>query len=813
MTKWGFKPVSQPNKRAPVRRRGPKKKAAAKPKAAGAKKSVRKPAAKGKGGKGGGRIRSFLRRWGGLLFKLGLIGLVLGVVGVVYLDAKITQHFEGKRWAIPAKVFARPLEIYDGLKLPEAQLSWELSLLNYRLVNAKQPETGAYTRNGAVFQIGTRGFDSWEGAEKPHQVRFVLDHGRVESLTSDGKTGAIVRLEPALVGGIYPAHNEDRVLVKLDQVPKLVTNALIAVEDRDFYSHFGLSPRGIGRALFTNVTSGSVRQGGSTLTQQLVKNFYLSSERSLVRKGTEAVMAVLLDAHYSKDEILEAYLNEVYLGQAGKRGIYGFGSASLFYFGQPLRELKAEQVALLIGLVKGPSWYDPRRHAERSLDRRNQVLKTMQEQGVLNDAEYDFAVKKPLGVIKKPLYDDARYPAFLDLIKRQLKQDYQDEDLRSEGLRVFTTLDPWAQEQLEKAVEQQTAQLEKSFGKKLENLEAAGVVTASNTGEVVAMVGGRSFRYEGFNRALDAMRPIGSLAKPPVYLAALEQGFTLASILQDEPLQHKLADGKIWSPENYDKQSHGEVPLVTALANSYNQATVSLALQVGPAKVADVMKRLGAPRPIDPVPALALGSVDLSPFEVAQMYQTIASEGFNTHLRSVRSVLNADGEPLQRYDLEVQQRFAPADIYVLTHAMQEVIRSGTARSTNSFITPDYNLAGKTGTSNDQRDSWFAGFSGNYLGVVWMGRDDNEKTPLTGASGALRVWNQTFSKLALQPLELNQPADVEWVWVDPLQQVQTDAECPGSIEVPMRIESIPEQTIPCNPGGRVFNWFRGLVNPE
>lgn len=804
--------MSQSNKRAPVRRSGPKK-AAAKPRASSAQKPVRKPSAgkRRSGGKGG--KPGWLRRHLGLLLKLGLIGLVVAAVGVAYLDAKITTHFEGKRWAIPAKVFARPLELYDGQQLAESQLAWELSLLNYRLASGKQPETGTYLRNGGIFQIGTRGFDSWEGAEKPHQVRFRLDHGKVEGLTSDGKTGAIVRLEPALVGGIYPAHHEDRVLVKLEQVPKLLINSLIAVEDRDFYAHFGLSPRGIGRALFTNVTSGSVRQGGSTLTQQLVKNFYLSSERSLVRKGTEAVMAVLLDAHYSKDEILEAYLNEVYLGQAGKRGIYGFGSASLFYFGQPLRELKADQVALLIGEVKGPSWYDPRRHPERALERRNQVLKILLEQGVLNDAEYDFALKKPLGVIRKPLYDDARYPAFLDLIKRQLKQDYQDEDLRSEGLRIFTTLDPWAQEQLEKAVAQQTAQLEKTFGKRVENLEAAGVITASNTGEVVAMVGGRSFRYEGFNRALDAQRPIGSLAKPPVYLAALERGYTLAALLQDEPLQHKLPGGKIWSPENYDRQAHGEVPLVNALANSYNLATVRLALEVGPANVADVMKRLGAPRDIDPVPALALGSVDLAPFEVAQMYQTIASEGFNTHLRSVRSVLNADGEPLQRYDLDVQQRFAPADIYLLTHALQEVIRSGTARSANSFISPSYHLAGKTGTSNDQRDSWFAGFSGNYLGVVWMGRDDNEKTPLTGASGALRVWNQTFSRLALQPLELNQPDDVEWVWIDPLQQVQTEEGCPGAIEVPMRIESIPEQTVTCTPGGRVFNWFRGLVNPD
>lgn len=761
-------------------------------------------------GAGGKSRRKGLRIWG-WLFKLGLVGLVLGAVGVVYLDARITRHFEGKRWAIPAKVYARPLELYDGLQLANGQLAFELGLLNYRRVTGSKLEPGTYVEQYGRYQIATRGFESWEGSEPPRILKFMLDHGRVEGLTSAGV--AVARLEPAVVGGIYPAHNEDRVLVKLDQVPALMIRSLIAVEDRDYYNHFGLSLRGIGRALWANVSSGSVQQGGSTLTQQLVKNFYLSSKRTLTRKGTEAVMAMLLDFHYSKDEILEAYLNEVYLGQAGKRGIYGFGLASLFYFGQPLSELKPHQVALLVGLVKGPSWYDPRRNPERALQRRDQVLQVMLEQGVIDKVEHATAVKQPLGVIKKPLYEDARYPAFLDLVKRQLKQDYKDEDLRSEGLRIFTTLDPWAQEQLEQAIDQQTSQLQKSFGQRLDNLEAAGVITATNTGEVVAVVGGRSYRYEGFNRALDAQRPIGSLAKPAVYLAALEKGYHLGSILQDEPLHYKLPNGKTWSPENYDRQPHGEVPLLHALANSYNLSTARLALDVGLPNVVSVLQRLGVERNVQPVPSIALGAVDLSPLEVAKMYQTIANEGFGNPLRAVRSVLTGNGEPLQRYELEVQQRFDPADIYALVYALQEVVRSGTARSVNSHMSPGLNLAGKTGTSNDQRDSWFAGFSGNYLGVVWMGRDDNERTPLTGASGALRAWNQTFSRLPLQPLDLNPPADLEWIWWDPVQRGRVESFCDNAIEIPVRRTVVPEQTLPCGSGGRLFNWFRGLMNNE
>lgn len=761
--------------------------------------------------RGGGKSRrKGLRIWG-WLFKLALVGLALGAVGVVYLDARITSHFEGKRWAIPAKVYARPLELYDGLQLANGQLPFELGLLNYRRVTGSKLEPGTYIEQYGRYQIATRGFESWEGSEPPRTLKFLLDHGRVEGLSSGGV--AMARLEPAVVGGIYPAHNEDRVLVKLDQVPALMIQSLIAVEDRDYYNHFGLSVRGIGRAFWANVSSGSVQQGGSTLTQQLVKNFYLSSKRTLTRKGTEAVMAVLLDFHYSKDEILEAYLNEVYLGQAGKRGIYGFGLASLFYFGQPLPELKAHQVALLVGLVKGPSWYDPRRNPERAQQRRDQVLQVMLEQGVIDKTQHAAAVKQPLGVIKKPQYEDARYPAFLDLVKRQLKQDYKDEDLRSEGLRIFTTLDPWVQEQLEQSIDQNTTQLQKSFGKRLENLEAAGVITASNTGEVVAVVGGRSYRYEGFNRALDAQRPIGSLVKPAVYLAALEKGYHLGSILQDEPLHYKLPNGKTWSPENFDRQPHGEVPLLHALANSYNLSTARLALDVGLPNVVSVLQRLGVERNVQAVPSVALGAVDMSPLEVARMYQTIATEGFGNPLRAVRSVLTGNGEPLQRYDLEVQQRFDPADIYALVYALQEVVRSGTARSANSYLSPDLNLAGKTGTSNDQRDSWFAGFSGNYLGVVWMGRDDNEKTPLTGASGALRAWNQTFARLPLQPLDLNPPADLEWIWWDPVQQGQVDSWCDNAIEIPVRRNVVSEQKLPCGSGGRLFNWFRGLMNNE
>ncbi len=758
--------------------------------------------------------RHHVRRSKGWRFVgLGLVVVLMVslVIWVGYLDTKITRHFTGKRWAVPAKVYARPLELFDGLQLSEAQLGFELELLNYTQV-AGPPGPGQFQLNQGSYQISTRGFDFWEGSEASQRVTFTLRNEAIQQLASDGGSDDIVRLEPALIGGIYPAHNEDRVLVKLDQVPAQLTATLLAVEDRNFYQHHGLSFKGIARALVTNVSSGSVVQGGSTLTQQLVKNFYLNSERSLSRKVVEAVMSLLLDFHYEKDDILEAYLNEVYLGQAGRRGIHGVGLASLFYFGQPLRELKTHQIALLVGIVKGPSWYDPRRQPERSLERRNQVLEVMVEQGVIEQEAYDQARQQPLDVIGKPLYEDARYPAFLDLVKRQLQKDYRDEDLRSEGLRIFTTLDPWVQENFENVVQSQANRLSMGYQGQLKNVEAAGLITASNSGEVLGIIGGRDVRYQGFNRALDAYRPIGSLVKPAVYLAALEQGYTLAQLIPDEPVELVLPNGDTWSPENYDKETHGEVPLLIALAKSYNLATVHLAMTIGIDRVVDVMTRLGVTKKLPEVPALALGAVSLSPFEVTQMYQTIASEGFNSPLRTIRSVLTAAGEPLQRYPLDVEQRFDSSDIYLLTRALQETVKSGTAHSVQQVLDDDLKLAGKTGTSDEQRDSWFAGFSGNYLSVVWMGVDDNRSMPITGASGALQIWAQTFASLHQVPLDLTQPADVQWAWIEPLTQNRKAKACEGTVYIPMRSDTLPDKITECESSGTgVIKWFKGWFN--
>src|SRR3990167_4809580 len=462
-----------------------------------------------------------MRPWLGWLLKLGLVGVVVVAGFAVYLDAVVQEKFSGKRWTIPAKVYARPLELFVGQKLAKEDFLTELDALGYRR-ETSVAGPGAAVVAGNNVELHTRGFQFYEGLEPARRVGVHFSGAYVAGLTQAGGASlAVARLEPLLVGGLYPAHHEDRILIKLEQAPPYLLETLVAIEDREFFNHHGVSPKSIARAFWINATAGQLRQGGSTLTQQLVKNFYLSNERSLSRKLNEAMMALLLELHYSKNEILEAYLNEVFLGQDGQRAVHGFGLASQFMFSQPMSELKLHQVALLVGIVKGPSYYNPRRFPERALERRNLVLDVLAEQGVVTPEQAGIAKKQPLGVTQRGSLADSSYPGFLDLVKRQLRQDYRDEDLTEEGLRIFTSFDPILQLKAEAALAETLKRLSAGRGKSVDEVEAAMLVTSPETGEVQALIGSRQPRFAGFNRALDAVRPIGSLIKPAVYLAAL----------------------------------------------------------------------------------------------------------------------------------------------------------------------------------------------------------------------------------------------------------------------------------------------------
>ncbi|MDM4770075.1 penicillin-binding protein 1B [Solimonas sp. SE-A11] len=727
------------------------------------------------------------------------VGLVAFSAYLLSLDKRVRDLFAGARWQLPAQVYAAPAELYPGLNLEKDTLRHELARLGYR-ESAELQGPGTYAVTKAALQVQTRAFDFWDGPQPSLQLGIKWSEDGNVGEVYDLEAGAprdIVRLDPMLIGSIYPKQGEDRVLVKLSEVPELMTKGLLAVEDQGFRHHFGVSPKGILRASIANMRAGRVVQGGSTLTQQLVKNFFFGSEQTWQRKINEAFMSVLLEVHYSKDEILEAYLNEVHLGQDGNRAVHGFGLGAQFYFNKPLGELQPHEVALLVGLVKGPSFYNPRRNPKRALERRNLVLDVFREEGLITEPEHAAAIKLPLGLAGGRSGVE-RYPAFVELVKRQLEQQYRQEDLVSEGLRIFTTLEPRAQESLERRISAAMPQLEKARKMKEDTLEAAGVVTSVDGGEVLALVGGRDTRYAGFNRALDSRRSIGSLAKPFVYLTALmhPDRFNVYSILPDEPITLEQAGAKPWSPMNYDRQLHGPQPLVNALAQSYNLPTVYLGLQFGPKATRDTLVAAGYSGNAAPVPSMFLGAVEISPLEVAQMYGTLAAGGYQASLSSIRQVQTLDRKPLSQAQIKLKQTLPEGPVYLLNWTMQSVLTQGTARSAYSVLPGDRAYAGKTGTTDDYRDSWFAGFGADRVAVIWVGRDDNKPTGLSGANGALPIWSQVMKDLNARGLDPVPPPDVEEQLVDPASGLKADEGCPGARSVPYIQGRAPEQYAPC-----------------
>ncbi|NJD32725.1 MAG: penicillin-binding protein 1B, partial [Gammaproteobacteria bacterium] len=606
------------------------------------------------------------------------------------------------------------------------------------------------------------------------------------------------------IGSIFPIHGEDRIVVSPDQVPPLLPAALKAVEDRKFDTHHGVDPLAILRAMFINVRAGQVEQGGSTLTQQLVKSYFLDSRRTLGRKIEEAIMAVILDARFGKADIMNAYINEIYLGQDGQRAIHGFGLASQFYFGKPLAELGLSDIALMVAIVRGPSYYDPRRHPDRALARRNLVLKVLAERDVISAEEAERAAAKPLGVAAAGSKGAVFFPAFLDLVRRQLRTDYKEEDLTEAGLTVFSTLDPLLQEKAEDALDSELDRQDAAPRKVSHGLEGVVIVTTPQTGEVAAIVGGRHASFDGFNRALDAKRPIGSLAKPLVYLSAFETGkYTPATIVHDQPVEIKLPNGDTWKPANFDKEIRGDMPAIRALTQSLNLPTVNLGLEVGLARVAKTFVQLGLDEKPAEYPSMLLGATNLSPFEVAQIYNTLANGGFRSPLRAVRAVVSESGKQLKAPQLEVAEA-APADaVYMLDRMLIEVMERGTGRPARKTLPPGLVVAGKPGTSNDYRDSWFAGFSGSHLIVVWMGHDDNSQTGLTGTTGALAAWSRLMSSITTTSFEPLMPESLENRWIDYYSGRETSPYCDGAaVSLPFRIGTPLVPSDDCAPGADV-----------
>ena len=741
--------------------------------------------------------------FGRFIRRLIVLGLLVVAVWAIWVDFKVRRDFEALQWALPARIYARPLELYVGAQVSANDITDTLQRLGYRRTN-RISGPGEYSVGDSVIQLWTRGFDFWDGEEPSVYVEVDVLGRRVNRLTGDqnNNTLPLVRLEPVEIAQINPGTGEDRLPLSLNDVPPDLVNAVVAVEDHRFYDHFGVDPIGIARAFVTNLRAGAIVQGGSTLTQQLVKNLYLTQDRTLRRKIEEAMMAIALEIHFSKEEILGAYMNEVFLGQDGSRAIHGFALASEYYFGRPLMELPLHDLALLAGLPRGASFYNPRRNQQRALDRRNVVLAQMRNQGFITQAQFDQSSSQPLMVADRPAQRGGGYPAFMDLVRNDLARDYDAEALQTEGLRIFTTLDLRVQNTMESALNDAVAAVEVPNASKTPTpaaLEAAMVITDAVTGEVRAVAGSRSSGYTGFNRATQASRQIGSLVKPAVVLAALESGkYSLASVLNDAPMTIALDNRNTWSPRNYDNQMNGEVYLYDALQRSMNLATVDLGMQVGVPSVVDTLRKLGFEGNVQPYPSLLLGAVNMTPVQVASIYQTLASNGFHSPLRAVEAVTTGTGQRLARYGIATEQVFSPASMFQLEWALHGVFERGTARAMLSRLDRRLPLAGKTGTTNDLRDSWFAGYGGDLVGVVWLGYDDNRETGLTGSSGALRVWSDIMNRLEVQPRQLVAPADIQWSRVSAhATHEEASKDCSAPLTLPVRDGQWPAASVNCD----------------
>jgi len=734
----------------------------------------------------------------------------------------VVTQFEGRRWTLPAQVYAAPLELYAGLPLTPTELEHELQRLHYR--RADRPDhPGTYHLAGEHVELALRPARFADETRAAQRLTITAGAKGIESLSDGaGQEVPVLRLEPLLIGSIFPIHGEDRIVLSPDEVPPLLPQALKAVEDRKFDTHHGVDPSAMLRAAWVNMRARQIEQGGSTLTQQLVRSYFLSSRQTLSRKLREAVMAMALDAHFTKADLMNAYINEIFLGQDGDRAIHGFGLASQFYFGKPLSELDLSELSLLVAVVRGPSYYDPRRHPERALARRNLVLKQMAEQGVIGTADATAAVHRPLGVTARPA--GAYYPAYLDFVRRTLRRDYHEQDLTEAGLRIYTSLEPRAQDEAERALEHELARLDRQHKNRTEALEGAVVITSPQSGDVIAIVGGRDVGYDGFDRALDAHRSMGSLVKPFIYLTALESGrYNATTVVQDAPVDVKLTGDKHWTPENFTHEVYGPVPVVRALAESLNLATVGVGLDLGLPKVADTLQRFGLPQPPVQVPAMLLGAVEVTPIEAAQLFNGLANGGFRNPLRAVRTVISADGKPLKAFPLEVTQVASPEVMYQLDRMLVLVMDHGTGRSARALLQPQLVVAGKSGTSSDFRDSWFAGFSGSHLVVVWVGYDDNQPTGLTGSAGALPVWSRIMAGLGTSSWNAPMPESLVEVHIEYPTGLRAVPSCaadivavavPADAAVPPRPGcGLAEGVSPTSTGliDRAQQWLRSVVH--
>lgn len=706
------------------------------------------------------------------LLKLFLIIAAIAFIYGIYLDQRIKEKIDGNVWELPAAVYGQITELkpFENYSIDDIRTILNNSQYRYSKI-AIRP--GEYVINHDSIEIYRRPFHFPSGKEPAIKVKIFFSQGKITKIVNNQNRRSlnILRIDPCLITMMHSSNNEQRLFVPLKDFPDSLVQILIATEDKRFYEHDGISIYSIFRAIYVNLVSGKTVQGGSTLTQQLVKNLFLTNERSYLRKFCEAYMSIILDSRYSKERILELYLNEVYFGQYKDQEIHGFPLASLYYFGRPVNELSLDQQAMLVGMIKGASYYNPWTQPQRVFERRNTVLKLIKEQNIIDEELFNLLSSRPLSVLPKEGVLSSQ-PAFIQLVKHSLREQLGERANHLSGMKIFTSFSPVVQNAAETAIITEIEHL-RTLSRNNE-LQTAMVVVDRQNGEIKAVIGGADPQYAGFNRALFARRPIGSLAKPPTYLTALSQpeNYQLNTKLDDKPLSIKLNNGVIWQPNNFDKQYNNQVLLIDALVKSLNIPSVNLGLSLGLKTTEKTLVALGVPNTeIKSVPSRFLGSLELTPIETAQMYQVIGNGGKKAPLTILKYVLTESGTLIYQSKTKTEQTVPVQAAYLTTYAMQKVAEYGTAQNLNKRYGYAH-LAAKTGTTNDLRDSWFVGIDGKYVTVIWVGLDNHKTMQLTGATGALKIYQQYLYENMPQAFIQNKPADIKMMAID----AQGDWQC-------------------------------------
>ena len=743
------------------------------------------------------------------VFQVISIAVVVILVGIallsIYVYKESVGKFEVRRLSLPTRVYADYTPLQAGTILSSDDIEEKLDRLGYRQVDAVA-QSGDYAAKRGELSIYTRPFSHPTGTYESQPIRLAFKGAEIETISSirDGHAIDKAALEPELLTSILSDQLENRLPVTLNQIPQQLQDAVIVTEDVRFWHHPGVDPLGLMRAGLRNLRAGGVEEGGSTLTQQLVKNYYLTPERTMKRKLVEAFMAIILDAKYSKQEILEAYLNDIYLGRNRSISIVGVGEASRFYFGKPVSEISVPEAAMLAGMIKSPNNYSPFANPQLALQRRNTVLDQMLKNRKIDQEAYDKAIRTPLP--RKPNRQKTgltSIPFYVDRVLQEMGRDYGVKDVKGRGLQIYTAIDLNAQDQAAKSLESGLENLERSskyLRRRSSPLQGAVIAVDVPTGEIRALVGGRDYDYSQFNRALYAKRQIGSLIKPFVYATAFEpslsqQNVTEATLVSDTRIP-PMEQYQNWSPRNYEDAYHGTVTVREALEESMNSASVRIGLASGIGSVVRTAHTLGVQTDIPDNPAMLLGAIGVPPIEMADAYSTIARTGSRLPLRTIRFVNDDHGRQVSTNDVvQPVQVFPARDMYVLIDVMKGVVDRGTAARARSM---GFKLtaAGKTGTTNDKRDAWFIGFTPKSLALTWIGFDDNSPIGLSGGEGAVPIWtNYMNAETAGQPnVDFPAPAGIAFADVDETSGGLATPQCPPNVVIQ---EAFKEGTQPAN----------------